>query len=43
MTQEEFMELMEVRINIAQDKLDAQAFYDLGVRKMNEARGIEQA
>jgi hypothetical protein len=41
MTQDEFMKLMEVRINQAQEKLDAQAFYALGVAKMNEVRGTE--
>lgn len=41
MTQDEFMKLMEVQINRAEEKVREKEFYELGVQRMNEARGIE--
>ena len=39
----ELIERMEVKVNQMEDKRREQAFYDLGVAKMNEVRGIEGA
>ena len=39
----ELIERMEVKLNIIEEERRAKAFYDLGVAKMNEARGIENA
>jgi hypothetical protein len=41
MTQDEFMKLMEVQINKAEEKARQKAFYDLGVAKMKESWGVE--
>ena len=38
MDAQEFMELMEVQINKAEEKMREKALYDLGVAKMNEVR-----
>lgn len=32
---------MEVKVNLIEEERKAKEFYDLGVAKMNEARGIE--
>lgn len=39
----ELIERMEVKVNIMEEKRREQAFYDLGVAKMNESRGVELA
>lgn len=39
----ELIERMEVRVNIMEEERRAKAFYDLGVAKMNETRGVELA
>jgi hypothetical protein len=41
MNTQEFMDLMEVQINKAEDKLSKQALYDLGVKRMAEASNKE--
>lgn len=41
MNTQEFMELMEVRVNIAEEKLREKAIYELGVKRMNEASNKE--
>ena len=37
----ELIERMEVRVNRMDEERRAKEFYDLGVAKMNEVRGIE--
>ena len=41
MNTQEFMELMEVQINKAEEKLREKAVYELGVRRMNESSNRE--
>lgn len=41
MNTQEFMELMEVRINLASEKLKAEAIYAQGVKAMAEASNRE--
>ena len=41
MNTQEFMELMEVQINKAEEKLREKAIYELGVRRMNESSNRE--
>ena len=37
----ELIERMEVKVNLMDEERRAKALYDLGVQRMNEARGIE--
>lgn len=41
MNTQEFMELMEVQINLASEKLREQAIYAQGVKAMREASNLE--
>lgn len=41
MTQDEFMELMQVRINIAEEKRREKEFYARGVEAMRLSKGLD--